>query len=104
MSASGLTMLAAIVAAPAVAYLVYRLARELGFLEPPMDRQHELRREIVLALYTLIVFLPVLFYGWEKRWPRAWIVFGVFNGVALLFFAAFGARAAVRLWRLRHPR
>ena len=97
-------MIAAFAAAPAVAYLVYRLARGLGFLEPPIDRQHELRREIVVSIYALIIFLPVLFYGWEKGWPRAWILFGIFNGLVLLFFGAFGARAAVRLWRLRHSR
>jgi len=103
MSRSALTMLAALAVAPAVAFLVYRLARCLGFLEPPADQQHALRREIVVALYAFLIFLPVLFYGYEKAWPRAWIIFGIFNGLAMLFFAVFGGRAAVRLWRLRHP-
>lgn len=102
MSRSLLTMLLALCVAPAVAFLVYRLARGLGFLEPPADRQHALRREIVVALYAFLIFLPVLFYGYEKAWPRAWIIFGVFNGLAMLFFAVFGGRAAVLLWRLRH--
>jgi len=103
MSRSVLTMLAALCVAPAVAFLVYRLARGLGFLEPPVDEQHALRREIVVAVYALLIFLPVLFYGFEKAWPRAWIIFGIFNGLAMLFFAVFGGRAALRLWRLRHP-
>ena len=103
MSRPLLTMLLAICVAPAVAFLVYRLARGLGFLEPPADKQHELRREIVAALYAILIFLPVLFYGYEKAWPRAWILFGIFNGLAMLFFAVFGGRAVVLLWRLRHP-
>jgi hypothetical protein len=104
MSPSVLTMLAALGAAPAVAFVVYRLARGLGFLEPPVDRQHALRREIVVALYAFLIFLPVLFYGYGKAWPRAWILFGIFNGLAMLFFAVSGGRAAFLLWRLRHPR
>lgn len=103
MSRSVLTMLGALCVAPAVAFLVYRLARSLGFLDPPVDPQHALRREIVVALYAFLIFLPVLFYGYEKAWPRAWIIFGIFNGLAMLFFAVFGGRAALRLWRLRHP-
>jgi hypothetical protein len=103
MNRSLLTMLLAVCAAPAVAFLVYRLARGLGFLGPPAGKQHALRREIVVALYAFLIFLPVLFYGYEKAWPRAWILFGIFNGLAMLFFAVFGARAALLLWRLRHP-
>ena len=103
MSRSLWTMLLALCAAPAVAFLVYRLARGLGFLEPPADRQHALRREIVVALYAFLIFLPVLFYGYGKAWPRAWILFGIFNGLAMLFFAVSGGRAAFLLWRLRHP-
>src|SRR6185369_5114396 len=103
MNRSLLTMLLAIIAAPAVAFLVYRLARGLGFLDPPADRQHELRREIVVALYAFLIFLPVLFFGYEKAWPRAWILFGIFNGLAMIFFAVFGGRAVLHLWRLRHP-
>ena len=93
----------AVAAAPAFAWIVYRLARGLGFLEPPADRQHELRRTIVVAVYAFLLFLPVLFYGFEKRWPRAWVIFGIVDGLALLFFAASGAWAARTLWRLRHP-
>lgn len=104
MSGAGWWMLFALLAAPAIAYLVFRLAKVLGFLEPPADEQHRLRRTIVLALYAFLVFLPVLLYGFERRWPRAWVIFGVLNGAALLFFAGGGIWAAVRLWRLRHPR
>src|SRR6476646_3589399 len=93
----------AVAAAPAFAWIVYRLAKGLGFLEPPADRQHELRRTIIVAIYALLLFLPVLFYGIEKRWPRAWIIFGVVDGAALLFFAASGAWAARALWKIRHP-
>lgn len=98
-----LWLLIGIAAAPPVAYLVYRLARELGFLEPPRDRQHELRRTIVLALYAFLAFLPVLIYGFGRGWPRAWILFGVANGLALVFFAASGIWAGLELWKLRHP-
>ena len=104
MSRAGITMLVALAAAPALAYGAYRLARGLGFLQPPVDREHELRREIVVALYALLIFLPVLFYGYEKAWPRAWIIFGIFNGLALVVFAVLGGRAAARLWKIRHPK
>ena len=60
-----IVLLAAAVAAPAVAFLVSRLARGLGFLEPPADKQQEYRRTIVVALFALLLFLPVLFYGFE---------------------------------------
>ncbi|HEY6147926.1 MAG TPA: hypothetical protein VIZ69_09515 [Thermoanaerobaculia bacterium] len=93
----------ALAAAPAFAWIVYRLAKGLGFLEPPADRQHELRRTIVVAVYAFLLFLPVLFYGFEKRWPRAWIIFGIVDGLALVFFAASGWWAARALWKLRHP-
>jgi hypothetical protein len=93
----------ALAAAPAFAWIVYRLAKGLGFLDPPADRQHELRRSIVVAIYAFLLFLPVLFYGFEKGWPRAWVIFGIVDGLALLFFAASGAWAARALWRLRHP-
>ncbi len=95
-------MALALAAAPAFAYLVYRLAKGLGFLEPPIDRQHELRRTIVLAVYAFLLFLPVLFYGYEKRWPRAWVLFGFVDGLALIFFARSGLWAARSLWTLRH--
>lgn len=90
-----------LIAAP-VTYLIYRLARGLGYLEPAASKQHEYRRTITAAVYALLLFLPVFFYGWEKGWPRIWIVFGVANALALLFFGAVGVTAAVKLWRLRH--
>jgi hypothetical protein len=103
MSRPFLWMAVALLAAPAVAWLVYRLANGLGFLAPPLDRQHELRRTIVLAVYAFLLFLPVLIYGFEKRWPRAWMIFGVVDGLALLFFAGSGIIASRALWKLRHP-
>jgi hypothetical protein len=93
----------AFAAAPAFAFLVYRLAKGLGYLDPPMNRQHELRRTISLAVYAFLLFLPVLIYGFEKGWPRAWILFGILDGGALLFFAGSGVWAARELWRIRHP-
>jgi hypothetical protein len=95
--------LVALLASPAVAYLIYRLARELGFLEPPLDRQHELRRTILAALYALLLILPVFLFGYAQRWPRLWVVFGVFSGLALAFFGLSAALAAWKLWKLRHP-
>lgn len=102
MSRPYLWMAIAIVASPAIAWLVYRLAKGLGFLEPPVDRQHELRRTIGVAVYAFLLFLPVLFYGFERRWPRAWVIFGVLDGLALLLFASAGIWSARALWKLRH--
>jgi len=93
----------ALVTAPALAWGVYRLARELGFLDPPWNAEHEERRTIIAAMYALILFLCVFLFGYANAWPRVWAVFGVVNARALLFFAALGVRSAVRLWRLRHP-
>jgi hypothetical protein len=98
-----LWLLVAVLAAPAVAYFVYRLAHELGFLDPPVDRQHELKRTIIVSLYAFLLFLPVGIYGTEKGWPRVWVLFGIVDGLALAFFAAGGIWASVQLWRLRHP-
>jgi hypothetical protein len=103
MNRSVLTMLLALCVAPAVAYMVYRLARGLGFLEPPSDKQHEHRRTIIVALYALVLFLPVLFYGFEKGWPRAWILFGIATGLVLAVSAVAGVWSAIALWRMRHP-
>ena len=103
MNRSVLTMLLALCVAPAVAYMVYRLARGLGFLEPPSDKQHEHRRTIIVALYALVLFLPVLFYGFEKGWPRAWILFGIATGLVLAVCAVAGVWSAISLWKLRHP-
>jgi cell division protein FtsW (lipid II flippase) len=101
MSGPRLVLLAAIVASPVLAYLIYRAAKTLGFLDPPVDRQHELRRQILAALYAFLIFLPVFLFGWERRWQRLWIAFGVVSGVALLFFAASGLVSARSLWRVR---
>ena len=103
MSPPAVTMVLALCAAPAVAFLVYRLARGLGFLDPPADKQHEYRRTIVVALYALLLFLPVLFFGFARGWPRAWILFGIVSGLVLAVCAAVGILSAVALWRLRHP-
>ena len=93
----------AVLAAPALTYAVYRLARELGFLDPPWNREHEYRRTIVVAMYAFLTFLPIFLFGYANEWPRVWAVFGLINGLALLIFAALGIVAAWRLWKLRHP-
>ena len=103
MNRSVLTMLLALCVAPVVAYMVYRLARGLGFLEPPSDKQHEHRRTIIVALYALVLFLPVLFYGFEKGWPRAWILFGIATGLVLAVCTVAGIWSVIALWKLRHP-
>src|ERR1700693_3635334 len=103
MSRSLLTVLLAVCAAPAAAFLIYRLARGFGFLEPPADKQQEYRRTIVVALYSLLLFLLALFFGFEKGWPRAWILFGIATGLVLAVCAAVGVWSAIALWRLRHP-
>jgi uncharacterized membrane protein YedE/YeeE len=101
MSRSAVLLLAAILAAPVAAYLAYFLAKGLGFLDPPASREQELKRSILAALYALLVFLPVFLFGWERRWPRVWIAFGVVSGAALVFFAVSGLAAARALWILR---
>jgi uncharacterized membrane protein YedE/YeeE len=97
-------LLAALIAAPVAAGLVYRLAKGLGFLAPPASKEQEYRRTIVVALYALLLFLPLFVYGAEKGWPRVWILFGVFNGIALVVLGAVAVWSAYRLWKLRHPR
>jgi hypothetical protein len=92
----------ALLAAPPLTFLVYRLAKGLGFLEPPRDREHEYRRTILAALFAFLLFLPIMLFGYANDWPRIWRVFGVVNGIALVFFAGLGILAARRLWRLRH--
>jgi hypothetical protein len=103
MNRSALWFLVTILAAPGASYLVYRAARGLGFLDPPVDRQHELRRTILVSLYCFLLFLPVGIYGFEKGWPRVWILFGILLSLTMVFFAAGGILAGVRLWRIRHP-
>jgi hypothetical protein len=103
MSRSAVWFLVTVLAAPGASYFVYRVARGLGFLDAPVDRQHELRRTILVSLYCFLLFLPVGIYGFEKGWPRVWILFGILLSLTLVFFAAGGILAAVRLWRIRHP-
>jgi hypothetical protein len=103
MTRAQMLLLAAVVASPVAAFYVFRAARGLGFLDPPASREQELRRSILAALYALLIFLPVFLFGWERRWPRVWIAFGVVCGLALVFFAVSGVAAARALWKLRHP-
>jgi hypothetical protein len=93
----------ALVAAPFLAYGIYRLARGLGFLDPPWNREHEERRTIVAALFAFVLFLSIFLFGYANAWPRVWAVFGVINAFALVGFGGAGALAARRLWKLRHP-
>jgi carbon starvation protein CstA len=93
----------ALLVAPVLTFFVYRLARGLGFLDPPRDRQQEYRRTILTALFAFVLFLPILLFGFANDWPRIWRIFGVVNALALAFFALIGGLAALRLWRLRHP-
>ena len=93
----------ALVLAPVLAWGVYRLAKELGFLDPPWNPEHEERRTIIAALYALMLSLCVFLFGYANAWPRFWAAFGVVNAVSLVFFAAVGVRAILRLWKLRHP-
>lgn len=93
----------ALLVAPALAWGVYRLARELGFLDPPWNAEHAERRTIIAALYALLLFLCVFLFGYANAWPRVWAYFGILNAVALLFFAGLGLQAVRRLWKLRHP-
>ena len=96
-------LILAILAAPALTYGIYRLGRELGFFDPPWNREHEYRRTIVVALFAFLLFLPVFLFGWAAAWPRVWAMFGVVNALALAAFAALGGTAAWKLWKLRHP-
>jgi hypothetical protein len=97
-------LLLAVAAAPFLAYFVYRLARGLGFLDPPWNPEHEQRRTIVVALYAFLLFLSIFLFGYAHSWPRVWAWFGVANAIALLVFGALGVTAGRRLWKLRHPR
>jgi hypothetical protein len=93
----------AFVVAPFVVYGVFRLARGLGFLDPPWNAEHEQRRTIVAAVYALLLFLCIFLFGYANAWPRVWAIFGIVNAVALVFFLGLGVLAARRLWTLRHP-
>jgi len=57
-----------------------------------------------VAVYALLLFLPVLFYGFGKRWPGAWGLFGIATGLALAVTSAVAIRSAFVLWRIRHPK
>ena len=96
-------LLVAIALSPLVAWGIYRLSKELGFLDPPMDKQHELRRTIIVSLYCFLLLLPTLLFGYERGWPRIWILFGIVNLVALGFFGVAGVMSMIRLWKIRHP-
>ncbi|MEX0879952.1 MAG: hypothetical protein WEB59_12575 [Thermoanaerobaculia bacterium] len=96
--------LLAVLAAPFVSYFVYRLAKGLGFLDPPWNPEHEHRRTIVAALYAFLLFLSIFLFGYANAWPRVWALFGVVNAITLLIFVGLGATAARRLWKLRHPK
>ena len=93
----------ALAAAPVLTWAIYRLAKSLGFLDPPWNREHEERRTIVAALFAFVLFLPIFLFGYANAWPRVWAVFGVVNAVALLAFGGVGLLAARRLWKIRHP-
>jgi amino acid transporter len=98
-----LLLLGAVVAAPLFAWFVYRLARALGFLDPPFNQEHAERRTIVVAMWAFLLFFSVFLFGYASAWPRIWAAFGVVNGIALVVFAWLGVGAARRLWKLRHP-
>jgi uncharacterized membrane protein YozB (DUF420 family) len=96
-------LLLAVLATPFAAWGIYRLAKGLGFLEPAWNAEHEHRRTIVVALFAFELFLSIFLFGHANAWPRVWAVFGVINGLVLVFFATVGVIAARRLWKLRHP-
>jgi hypothetical protein len=93
----------ALAATPFAALGVYRLAKGLGFLDPPWNPEHEQRRTIIVALFAFVLFLSIFLFGHANAWPRVWAVFGIVNALALLFFGATGAIAARKLWKMRHP-
>jgi hypothetical protein len=97
------SLVLAFVVAPFLVYGVYRLARGLGFLDPPWNPEHEQRRTIVAAIYALLLFLCIFLWGYANAWPRVWAIFGIVNAVALVFFLGLGVLAARRLWKIRHP-
>jgi hypothetical protein len=94
----------ALAASPFVTYFVYRLAKGLGFLDPPWNKEHEYRRTVTAAMYAFVLFLGIFLFGYSNAWPRVWAIFGVVNALALVFFGAVGISAGWKLWKLRHPR
>ena len=97
-------LLLVLLATPFAAWFFYRLAKGLGFLDPPWNAEHEHRRTIIVALFAFELFLSIFLFGYANAWPRVWAIFGVINGLALVFFATVGLIAARRLWKLRHPK
>jgi Sec-independent protein secretion pathway component TatC len=98
------SLVLAFVVAPFLVWGVYRLAKGLGFLDPPWNAEHEQRRTIVATIYALLLFLCIFLFGYANAWPRVWAIFGIVNAVALVFFLGLGIAAARRLWKLRHPK
>ena len=88
------SLVLAFVVAPFVVYGVYRLARGIGFLDPPWNPEHEQRRTIVATIYALLLFLCIFLWGYANAWPRVWAIFGIVNAVALVFFLGLGILAA----------
>ena len=93
----------ALAVTPFLAWGVHRIAKELGFLDPPWNAEHEQRRTIIVALYAFLLLVSVFLFGFANDWPRVWAIFGIVNGIALIVFAGFGLAAVRKLWRLRHP-
>jgi hypothetical protein len=93
----------ALLATPVLTFVIYRFAKGLGFLDPPISKEHEYRRTILTALFAFLLFLPILLFGFANSWPRVWAIFGLVNLLALLAFGFLGGAAALRLWKLRHP-
>jgi hypothetical protein len=93
-----------VVLAVPITFGIHRLAKGLGFLDPPWNPEHRERRAIVASLYALLLTLPLLFFGALLGWPRIWALVGIANGIAALVALGTGALAVRRLWRLRHPR
>lgn len=97
-------LVVALLATPFATWGIYRLAKGLGFLDPPWNAEHEQRRTIIVALFAFLLFFSVFLFGHANAWPRVWAVFGVINAVVLVFFGAVGVIAGRRLWNLRHPK
>lgn len=104
MSRPWLLFLLALLVTPPLAFLVFRLAKGLGYLDPPASKEQEYRRTVSAALYAFLLFLPIFIYGYEKGWPRVWVFFAILNGIALFIFAGIGIQTGRLLWKLRHPK
>jgi hypothetical protein len=95
---------AAMVLAVPISIGIQRVAKGLGFFDPPWNPEHRERRTIVASLYALLLTLPLLFLGALLGWPRMWKYLGIINALAAVVFLIAGALAARRLWRMRHTR